>query len=221
MNTDPSQLREDIEQTRTRLSENVDALADQANPARMAKRQVSRVKAAAGRFVERIMGTAEELGDAAVEGVRGTAGDLTTRAREVADSVAELPRSVRQQTQGNPIAAGVVAFGVGLLLAAAFPPSRKEKELARAVQEQVQPLTDQLMAAGQEIAENLAGPAREAVGSLTESVGEAVQHVQEEGASAVSEVQDAVKGSADDVIETARQSMEPGQSQDRPAERGA
>lgn len=214
MNTNPSQLREDIEQTRSRLSDNVDALADQANPAHVAKRQVSKTKAAAGRFLDRILGTAEDLRDAAVdtahqavEGVQEAAEGVSARARGVVESVADAPVAARRQAQGNPLAAGVVAFGVGLLLAAAFPPSRKERELAQSVKEQAKPLTDQIVAAGQEVVENLAEPAQEAFDSLKESAAEAVQHVQQEGSDAVSEVQDVMRESAGEVTETAQQSV--------------
>ncbi|MGC4154830.1 MAG: DUF3618 domain-containing protein [Propionicimonas sp.] len=214
MNTDPSRLRDEIEQTRSRLSDNVDALADQANPARMAKRQVSKAKAATGRFLDRILGTAEDVRDAAVdtaqqavEGVQEAAEGVATRARDVVETVADAPAAARQQAQGNPLAAGVVAFGVGLLLAAAFPPSRKERELAQTVKEQAKPLTDQIVAAGQEVVGKLAEPAQEAFDSLKESAADAVQHVQEEGSAAVSDVQDVMRESAGDVAETTQQSV--------------
>lgn len=214
MNTDPSRLREDIEQTRSRLSDNVDALADQANPAHMAKRQVSKVKAATGRFLDRVLGTAEDVRDAAVdtaqqavEGVQEAAEGVSARAHDVVESVADAPAAARRQTQGNPLAAGVVAFGLGLLLAAAFPPSRKERELAQAVKEQAKPLTDQIVAAGQEVVENLAEPAQEAFDSLKESATEAVQHVQAEGSDAVSDVQDVLRESAGEITETTQRSV--------------
>jgi len=139
-------------------------------------------------------------GQEAAEGV-------SAHARDVVDTVAETPAAVREQTQGNPIAAGLVAFGLGLLVAAVFPPSAKEKELAQTVKEQVQPVTDQIVAAGQEVVENLAEPAQAAFDSVKESAAEAVQHVQQEGSEAASDVQEAMRDSADTLAETAQQSI--------------
>ena len=211
MTSNPSELRAQIEQTRSSLSDNVDALADQANPAHIAHRQVSKVKAAGGRFLDRLLGTAEDVKDAAVEGVQNAvegvqdaASGVADRASEFGDSVAGVPRAARQQTQGNPLAAGVVAFGIGLLIAAAFPPSRKEKELAQAVKEQAQPLTEQLAAAGREVAQNLSEPVKQAVDSLKESATDAVQHVQEEGTSAVADVKEVAGDAASAVAGTAK-----------------
>ena len=42
--SDPEQIRAEIEQTRSSLSNDVDALADQANPRNIARRQVDTVK---------------------------------------------------------------------------------------------------------------------------------------------------------------------------------
>jgi gas vesicle protein len=215
MTSDPSVIRAQIEQTRANLSDDVDALADQANPAHIAHRQVAKAKRAGGRLLDRILGTAEDVRDAAADkahelaaDVGDATGDVTGRAPQWGHGVADLPNQAGRQAQGNPVAAGVVAFGIGLLIAAAFPASRKEQELAQAVKEQAQPLTDQVTAAAREVADNLAGPAKEAVENLKESAGEAVAAVQEEGSAAVSDVQGVVSDAAAEVADTARDSAE-------------
>ena len=197
-----SEIRERIELTRSSLSDTVDSLADQANPAHLAQRQVSKVKGRLRRLVDRIVGSAHDAADSTT----GAAHELAGRGSEVGDLVADAPRAVRRQTEGSPLTAGAVAFGLGLLVAAAFPASSKERELARAAKEQAQPLTDRLAAAGQEVADNLAEPAREAAEALKDSATQAVQHVQDEGKDAVAEVQDAARDSAGDVQQAARDS---------------
>jgi gas vesicle protein len=206
MTSNPSEIRAQIERTRSSLSDNVDALADQANPAHIAQRQVSKAKAAGGRLLDRVLGSAEDVRDAAVEGVHHAVEGVRDAAGGLGDSVAGAPRAVRHQAQGNPLAAGMVAFGVGLLVAAAFPPSRKERELAQAVKEQAQPLTDSLAAAGREVAEQLAEPAKQVVDSLRGSATDAVQTVQEEGSSALADVQESAQQTASEVADTARDS---------------
>ena len=47
MTSDPDQIREQIEETRTNLSEDVDALADTVDPAQAAKRKAASARSAA------------------------------------------------------------------------------------------------------------------------------------------------------------------------------
>ena len=68
--------------------------------------------------------------------------------------------------QGNPLAAGVIAFGAGWLISSILPASRPEQELAGKVKDKAAdmsgPVREQAKAAGQEMAANLKEPAREA-----------------------------------------------------------
>lgn len=207
MSTNPEQIREEIERTRASLSDNVDALADQANPAHIAQRQVEKVKASGARLLDKVMGTAEDVKDATVGRVQGAVGAVGDRAGSVGDAVAGAPHAARMQAQGNPMAAGLVAFGLGLLVASLIPASRKEEELAQSIKEQVQPLTDQVVGAAKEVAGNLAEPAQRAAESLKESATDAIETVKAEGADAVSEVQGVAKDSATEVKEDAKRSI--------------
>lgn len=209
MTTDPELIRTQIEHTRRTLSSDVDALAYQANPAHIAQRQVSRVKAAGSRLLDKVLGTAEDVREVAAEGVGNAADTIAGRASDVGDKVGDLPRAVRQQAQGNPLAAGAVAFGFGLLLAAVFPPTRKEQQWAEALKEQAQPLADQVVAAGKEIAGNLAEPAKQAVEAVKDSAAEAVQTVQAEVGDAVEEVRDKAQGAASGVAGEAQRAIDP------------
>ena len=60
VSNDPDEIRADIERTRAELSDNVDALADTANPKNIARRQASRVKQAAVGVKEHIMGSSDD-----------------------------------------------------------------------------------------------------------------------------------------------------------------
>ena len=68
---------------------------------------------------------------------------------------------------GALLAAGLVAFGAGLLVAALVPASdaesRASQKLVDTAKEHGQPVVDQAKAAGQELAEGLKGPATDAV----------------------------------------------------------
>ena len=204
MTSDPNLLRTEIEHTRASLSDNVDELAYQANPVHMAQRQVSKAKAFGGRLLDRILGAAEDLKDSAVEAVHGTAEGISDKASDVGHGLSDLPHTAKQQAQGNPLAAGAVAFGIGMLIASAFPASRKEQELAGDLKEKARPLTEQVGAAAKEVVDTLAEPAKEAVESVKETATDAVQTVQAEASEAADEVKTVASDSASQVSQEAR-----------------
>ncbi len=76
----------------------------QASPSHVAERQVQKVKASGSCLLDRVLGSAEEARDSA-----------SNKLEAVGDAVSDVPDSARRRTQGDPIAAGLVAFGVGLL----------------------------------------------------------------------------------------------------------
>lgn len=199
MTTDPSEIRAQIEQTRASLSTNVNALADQANPAHMAQRAATRAKRKGSMLLDRVLGAAEDARDATMDAAHNLAGNVSDSASGAGDAVTGAPRAVRQQTQGNPVAAGLVAFGIGLLLAGAFPASRKEEELAQTVKEKAQPLTDSVTEAAKEVASNMAEPAQQAGESLKESANQAFATVKDEGSAAVADVKDEGSTAVSDV----------------------
>ncbi|GAA2103958.1 DUF3618 domain-containing protein [Microlunatus panaciterrae] len=187
---DPDQIRADIERTRANLSSDVDALTDEANPKNIAKRQANKVKDATIGVKDRIMGSASDAGDAV--------GDA---ASHVGDAVSGAPSAVRSKAQGNPLAAGLVAFGAGLLVASLFPPSEKEQHAASTVKERVEPLKEQATDIAKDAAAHLKEPAQQAAESVKDTATEAAQTVKDEGSSAAADVQDQAASSKQSVQE--------------------
>ena len=105
-------------------------------------------------------------------------------ARDAAGSVVEgarrAPDKVIEQTQGNPIAAGLIAFGGGLLVASLIPPSEAEQRVAGQVVEKAQPLRDELQRAGQEVVEDLRSTAEQGAEQVKQRAAEAAGTVQED-----------------------------------------
>ena len=101
MSTDPDLIRADIERTRANLSDDVNALADEVNPKNVVRRKTRKVTGAFGSMKDSVMGTASEA--------QGTAGDAL---HSVGEAAANAPAQVSRRTQGNPLAAGLIAFGV-------------------------------------------------------------------------------------------------------------
>jgi hypothetical protein len=106
---------------------------------------------------------------------------------------------IQQQTQGNPLAAGLVAFGAGLLLATLFPPTEAAQRAASAVQDRVEPLKDQALEAGREVKDHLQETARESAQQVKETATEATQEVKEQAKSSTEGVTDQAKSSAEKV----------------------
>lgn len=193
MSNDPEQIRREIARTRGDLSHNVNVLGEKVNPASMARRQTDRVRDAAGSVKDSIFGSAEQAADA---------GHRTIES--VGDSAAGAPTAVRRRTQGSPVAAGLIAFGAGLLLSSLLPATRVEQEAAEAVKDTAEPVLHELADAAKQTAESLKEPAAAAVDEVKTTATEAGQAIREDSSSAVDEV----KAQAADSRERVRSSTE-------------
>lgn len=198
-NPDPEQIRTDIERTRAELSKDVDTLGDRVRPSSVARRQRDRITTGVGRVRDRVMGTAQSTTQGATESVRGTASSVAGTAQQAASSVGDAvtgaPQKVREQTQGNPMAAGLVAFGLGLLAASMVPASSTESRAAGKVRDATAPLVDDLKEAGKSMADEMREPVKENVQGLRESATGAAQDVAQQGKDAAGEVRSQGSGS--------------------------
>ena len=105
-------------------------------------------------------------------------------------SARQAPDAILEQTQGNPIAAGLIAFGGGLLVASLLPPSETEQRVAGAVVEKAQPVRDELQRAGQEVADDLRSTAQEGAEQVKQRASEAAGTVQEDVRSSAGSVKE-------------------------------
>jgi hypothetical protein len=122
MGTSPDQLRNEIEQTRAGLTHNVDTLAEKVSPSAVAHRRAADAKGALAGVKDKVMGSSHtagghlsDTGSAIGDKASDIGSALSDRASSVGDSVAAAPGAVRDRAQGNPLAAGIIAFGAGLL----------------------------------------------------------------------------------------------------------
>jgi len=202
--SDPDVIRRQIEDTRANLSYEVDALNEKVNPTRVVDRRVGKAKSTVGGLKDRVFGAAHDTGnhaggaasDAAssVQGAASSAaGNVQSAAHSAMGAVQQAPDTIQRQAQGNPMAAGLIAFGVGWLVSSLLPTSEKEKQLAAqaesAVKDHSQPLVDQAKNVAQEIGDNLKPLAQDAVESVKSTAQEGVQTVKAEGQSAAQDVQ--------------------------------
>ncbi|MFC8600117.1 DUF3618 domain-containing protein [Isoptericola sp. NPDC057191] len=192
--TDPEQVRADIERTRRELSRDVDTLEEHVRPSAVARRQTERARAGVSRLRERVMGTSGSSSRHTTDAVHHATDSVRDAAGSVGDAVSGAPRVVREQTEGNPLAVGLVAFGLGLIAASLVPASRQEAEAAGRVKEAAAPLVDDLKEAGASMAQELKGTAQEHAEGLKDSVSGAGHDMAEHGRQAAQDVAQEVKG---------------------------
>lgn len=186
MSENPDDIRSEIEETRRRLGTNVDAVADKVTPSHVVRRQTEKVKDAVFGVKESVMGTADDLADGARSAID-----------EAGAAIGDAPHRLAGKAQGSPLAAGLIAFGAGLLVASLIPASEKEKEAAAALKDAAEPLTTELAAAAQNVAKDLQEPAQEALENVKSAASEAVENVKEESQAAVSDVTDSTAAAKD------------------------
>ena len=220
MSTDPDQIRSEIDQTQRELSADVDALTEKISPPRIVERRVQRTREAMTNVKDKIMGStsnAYQSAGSASSGVgesvsarassaRDTAAGVASSARDTAsdvassavDTVRSAPETVRRRATGNPLAAGLIAFGAGLLLSSLIPASEPEQQVATHVKEfateQGRPVAQQLGQVGQQAAQELKESAQERAESVKQTAADAASTVKGEAQSAASDV----KGQAQD-----------------------
>jgi len=223
--SDPDEIRAEITRTQQELSADVDALTDKISPPRIVERRVQRTREAVTNVRDKIMGSSGQrasdtwaTASSGASGVGQTVSDKASGARDAAASAASsaadaarsAPGAVRRQTQGNPLAAGLIAFGAGWLLSSLIPASQPEQQAAAQVKdfavEQGRPLAQQLGEAGQEAAGQLRESAQQRVQAVKETASDAASTVTDEARSSAQDVRDQSQGAVGEVRDQARSS---------------
>jgi hypothetical protein len=103
------------------------------------------------------------------------------------------PESVKQQTTGSPLGAGLVAFGIGFLVAAALPSTEAEQGVASSAQDALEPAKEALIESAKSVA-----------GDLKEEAAHKAQDVSATASEAASGVTDTAKQQATAASRTPR-----------------
>lgn len=191
----PEEIQREIEGTRRSLSSDVDRLTEKVSPGRVVSRRVDRLKGGVGSVRERVMGAVPDpsnvrsavgsAGDSAGSGLSSAKGAMGNAVSTIGDAATSAPQAVRRQAQGNPLGAGLVAFGAGLVLSSLVPASEREKDLASKAEQSAVPA--------------LKEHAKEVASDLQQPVQESVQQVKEAATQAASDTADQARSAAQDV----------------------
>jgi gas vesicle protein len=224
MSENPDVIRQEIEATRARLGTNVDAVADKVTPSNVVNRQTEKVKDSVKDAVtgvkERIMGAADTatsaVQDTVSSGANHTGDALHSTGESIHDAkdtvaaklgdagtaISHAPDQLKAQARGNPLAAGLIAFGAGMLISSLIPASQKEREAADQLKTAAQPLADKVTDAAKDMVQDLKEPAQEALDNVKATAADGVQNVKAEGQDAVDDVKDRVTDAKDNVQNT-------------------
>jgi hypothetical protein len=192
--------RAQIERSRADLAATADDLHDRLSPRQAAGRKVARVKSRAG-------GVIDTTRRVVIGGPVGQVQQVATRASDTASSLAgtaadglgTAPARLKSTAEGNPIAAGVVAFGLGLLAATVFGASATEREMAASIGGQLAPVKEHLQEAAQEIGTTVRDSAQEAAHQVQGTAGSATQELAQQGKTAAAEVAEEGRSAAQDI----------------------
>ena len=146
MSNNPEEIRTDIEYTQAELGRDVDALAEKVHPAKAAERQKERLRDKFRNVRETVMGTPEagpqgdssgklhQAGERAQDLAHQASDQISELGDQAGEAVQNIPDKVTSGTRGNPLAAGLIAFGAGWLAASLIPSSRMEQDADRRLQ---------------------------------------------------------------------------------------
>jgi hypothetical protein len=196
---DAEELRREIEGTRAEMSSTLDAIGDRVSPGRVIERRKNRMKNAVQSVSGRVMGAASDKSAHLSQSASSGKEHLSQAASSGMDTIHGLPDTARSRAQGSPMGAGAVAFGIGFLAAAIFPPSQKEEAAVGSLLDSdkiggVQGLQEKASGLGQELKDHLQEPAMQAAGTVKEAVTQSAGAVKETATNAVGSAKDETKG---------------------------
>jgi gas vesicle protein len=211
MGQSAEQVRADIERTREDLGQDLDAIGNKISPRQAVRRRTDRVRGTLTDMKERLMGSAESATSTVTSEESSVAGSVRDAASDVASSVADAasgaadtvrhaPDLVKRQTEGNPMAVGLIAFGLGALAGTILPSTQTEKSMAPQLRERVvEPMKETASQAAHEVGQDLRGSAGEAAERVKQTAQEGAQRLSEETRHRVEDVKSEVQQGAGEV----------------------
>jgi gas vesicle protein len=176
MGQDPEVIRREIEQTRERMGETVEALGYKADVPSRAKDAVSdRVTS----VKEKITGATSSVGDT-ITGATDTMNERTPSAGDVKQAA----RKGAGIAQENPLGLAIGSVAIGFLAGMLIPSTRVENEkigpMADQVKDQAMQTGQQALEHGKHIAQDVAGTAQESLQQVKEDVKSTAQESAQE-----------------------------------------
>ena len=168
MGKEPDEIRREIEDTRARMGDTVEAIGYRADVKSRAKESISNKK-------DDIVNTVRNTKDSVVGSLVGTTQSTTARVGDSTPSGQEVKAGARRAVgvaQENPLGLALGSFAVGFLAGMVLPSTRIEDERLGPVATQVR---DKAVETGQEAVERGKEVAQQTAQAARDSVTEAAQ----------------------------------------------
>jgi hypothetical protein len=192
--------RAQIERSRADLAATADDLHDRLSPRQAAGRQVAKASSRARQMVGTTKRVVIGVPLGQVQNIAARVGDSAGGLGETtATGLGQAPALLKGSAEGNPMAAGVVAFGLGLLAASVFPASSTERQAASSIGGQLAPVREHLHEAANEIGGAVRESAQEAAQQVRGMASEATEELAQQSRSAAAQVADEGRSAAQDV----------------------
>jgi hypothetical protein len=156
-----------IEERRQRIGHTVDEIENRVIPSRVAARTTDRVSDRIGDWRDRIMGS----------------NDGENTFAEAGQRMSETPQMIRRKAQGNPMAAGLIAFGGGLLVGSMLPETKAEHRAVERMEPVIREAEPELREAGRQVVEDVKDVAKETAQELRDSAADSAERIRSEARS--------------------------------------
>ncbi|HEX4901923.1 MAG TPA: DUF3618 domain-containing protein [Acidimicrobiales bacterium] len=206
------QLRAEAAMRRQAIATDLELVGDRVSPTRIAERQKAQLRQRVHGVRNSVFGTPDRhrgvgtahraYGSPTTEPIgwqdRDTGdaggGSLGDRASGAVQTLKEAaPSSLGEATEGNPLGAAIVGFGIGMLAATLLPSSPDEQRAAQRIQGRLEEAGSAVGRTGKEAVEHVKPEAQHAVEDLKESAKESADALKSQ-----------VQSKADDVKQTAQ-----------------
>jgi hypothetical protein len=172
MGQDPDAIRQDIEQTRSDMSETVEAIGYKADVP-------SRAKDAVSEKVENVKSKVSDTATRAKEAVTGTTSQVSDRVLDATPSSGQVRQQARRTAglaRENPLGLAIGAVAVGFLAGLAVPSTRVEDEklgqVADQVKDKVRETGQEALDRGRQVAQDVASTAADTARQRTQEHGQ-------------------------------------------------
>lgn len=195
---DPEEIRRDIDATRTEMEGTLAAINDRVNPQRVYQRRSGRARQRWQSLKTSVMGSDDRpSGPSRSLSERTPDADVSGRARQAGQAVSDAPDAAKRRTRGNPLAAGMIAFGIGALIGGALPESEAERQAVGEADRHLdlqgtkQRITGRAQQVGQDVKASAQDAAQDLKGSAQGAAQDVKADAQQEGERVKQDAQEA------------------------------
>lgn len=186
------ELGETIMALEERIGETRESVVDRVSPSRIWQRKTAGLRSRVDHVGASISRSTHAVTGSVADAQASVSEQTATTTERTGELMARTKLKDRgtAQAENNPMAAGLVALGVGFLAATLLPPTERERQAAERLQKGLVPIKEQASSIGREIGGELQQSAQGSVELLKDQAAEAVERVKQDAQEASEEVKE-------------------------------